>query len=138
MDVDNLIHHENLFFTDWILIGSSKILGFHRVEHRIVVDELVTIDESDLSVIGYLFSVEIEGCNYSGGEAAEHGSYGFFLKKTGDVLDWALMSTESNPFCQVEVGSGIVRFLSTSGETWAVPDDDITKVFVEAGSLRFL
>lgn len=137
VDVDNLIRQDNLLFDDCVVVGNSKVIGFSRIDKRIVIDETIVIDASDLSDIDYLFSQEIDGSNYAGGEASDHGSYGFFFKKTGDVLDWALMSTGSNPFCQVEVGSGSVRFLSTSGEAWIVPDNDITKVFVEAGSLRF-
>jgi hypothetical protein len=134
VDVDNLLNEGNLFYEDCILVGNSTPIGFHRVDNRIVIDELGTIDESDLTDIAYLFSREIDGSTYAGGEGFNHGSYGFFLKRTGDVLNWALMSLESNPFAQVEIDKGSVRFLSTSGETWVVPDDDITRVLVEAGN----
>lgn len=131
MSVDNVLKDGSLFYEDCVLVGTSKPIGFHRIDNRIVIDELRTVDESELTDIGYLFSGEIDGSAYAGGEGFSHGSYGFFLKKTDEVLNWALMSLESNPFIKVEIGSGSVRFLSTSGEAWVVPNDDITKVYVE-------
>lgn len=131
MNVNDALKDGSLFYEDCVLVGTSNPIGFHRIEDRIVIDELKTVDGSELTDISYLFDEKIDGSTYAGGEGFSHGSYGFFLKKTDEVLNWALMSLESNPFIKVEIGSGSVRFLSTSGEAWVVPNDDITKVFVE-------
>jgi hypothetical protein len=131
VNVDDLRKDGSLFYDDCILVGTSEPIGFHRIEERIVIDEMNIVDELELTDIRYLFDEEIDGSAYAGGEGFSHGSYGFFLKSTGGVLNWAVMSLESNPFIKVEIGSGSVRFLSTSGEAWVVPNDDIRHVLIE-------
>lgn len=138
LDVNNLLSQGNLIYDDCIIIGSSKVIGFSCDASKVVLGCEICIDAADLSDIGYKFSFETNGSVYCGGESSDHGSYGFFLKKTNGSLDWALMALESNPFIRVEICIESVRFLSSAGFTWVVPDDDITKVYIETGELIFL
>src|SRR5579862_8490931 len=51
------------------------------------------------------------------GESCSHGSIGFVVlesAQTGDAV-WSFVSSESNPFDQIEVKGGYVLVLSTSG-----------------------
>lgn len=130
LDVNNLLNQENLFFDNCILTRASNLIGFHIDADKVILDSELTIDQFELSAIGYHFSVEINGSVYAGGEGLNHGSYGFFYKKTDGKLNWALMALESNPFASVMVLQNEVRFLSTSGLAWVVPGDDIANVFI--------
>ena len=81
MDVNNLVGQSKLFYEDCIVLGNSKVLKFHRAGNRINTDEPMTIDEPELVSLGYLFSQNVGAISYAGGEAAEHGSYGFSRKQ---------------------------------------------------------
>jgi hypothetical protein len=132
VDVNDLIRQEEFFYADCIAIDHLRIVGYNIKDCEIEIDENIPINRSDLTNIFQNFSVEVDGSNYVGGEASAHGSCGFFYKKTGDFLNWALMSLDSDPFISVEVCRGSVRFLSSSGVTWVVPDDDVTQVYLAA------
>ncbi|MCY0911389.1 hypothetical protein [Massilia antarctica] len=131
MDVKKLIARGEFFYADCIAINSSQIVGYEIKNHKIEIDHQIPVDISDLTDIFPNFSVEMGESTYVGGEAASHGSCGFFYKKTQDVLNWALISTESNPFINVEVHQESIRFLTSSGFTWIVPGDNIKAVYIE-------
>lgn len=131
MDVNDLVRQEEFFYADCIAIGHLQIAGYKIINNQIEIDNNIFIDEIDLTNIFQNFSIEIDGVNYVGGEASAHGSCGFFYKKTGNSLNWALMSLKSNPFIQVEICPERVRFFSSSGLIWVVPNDDIKKVYIE-------
>jgi hypothetical protein len=127
----DLIGDEMFVFADCIMLSSLKIVRYTTVGQHLVLGDELLIDETDLTELMPHFSVDVGSSRYIGGEAAAHGSGGFFYKTTGQVLDWALMSEDSNPFVSVAVQGDSVRFLSSLGYTWVVPGDDITRVFID-------
>jgi hypothetical protein len=105
---------EKFPYADCVAIGNGAILRSHR------------IDCSNLTDVFQLFAADNDGSKYSGGEAAAHGSCGYFCKTTNGNLDWAIMALESSPFVQVKFEKHLVTFISSSGERWTIKDDDIT------------
>jgi len=128
VDVDELLNNEEFFNVDCLVIGQSQPVAYTVTENRIVVDSHAICDETDLTSVFQKFAKTINGVTYAGGEAASHGSYGFFCRRTGKKLDWALMSTQSNPFVDVSVDEGDVRFVSSSGQVWIVENDRLSDV----------
>lgn len=128
MDVNKLLNNEEFFDFDCIVRSHSRPVAYTVVENRIQVDCHAIVDETDLTSVFQNFSKVIDGVTYAGGEAASHGSYGFFYKRTGDTLDWALMSTDSNPFVDVSVDGNNVHFVSSSGQIWMVKIDNPSDV----------
>lgn len=130
MDVNTLLCNENLFYANCIATN-ALISSFSVIENKILLDGDDVVDFSNLADICHIFLVEHDGSQYGGGEALNHGSYGFFYKKTGHVLDWALMSLESNPFVQVRICEKEARFSASSGLIWIVPSNEIAKVYID-------
>ena len=110
-------------------------MGYKIRNGSVEIDDAIVVDESDLTFIFENFSVKIGDSTYSGGEAASHGSCGFFCKRTGGLLDWIVMSTESNPFTSVEVNEDSVRFGTSSGYIWTIPNDNIGAIHIEKEEL---
>lgn len=131
LDANDLIKNEEFFCADCVVIGSESVRGYTLENNKIKVDKSIIVDENDMTDIFQNFSVESNGVCYAGGEASAHGSCGFFFKRTGDRLDWALMSQESNPFVGVNIEHDRVSFVSTSGAKWVVHRDDIANVMIE-------
>ena len=131
VDTSGLIGDEEFFYANCILLKSGEVLGYSPKNGRIEIDPGVSFDGSDLTDLMQMFRVDVDGSSYVGGEGSAHGSCGFFYKKTGDGVDWALISQESNPFIGVEFEGSKARFLSSSGAEWVVPEDDITRVYTE-------
>ncbi|NHZ32464.1 hypothetical protein [Massilia rubra] len=130
-----LIDHGNFYYADCIATDSSRVMGYRIDSDKIELDDSIIVDESELTSIFQNFSVEIGNSTYSGGEAAAHGSCGFFCKRIGGLLDWILVSTESNPFISVELHKECVRFRTSSGFIWVVPNDKIESVYIENDKL---
>ncbi|MBW8724510.1 MAG: hypothetical protein JF625_05050 [Inquilinus limosus] len=135
MAADDLVRREELFYEDCVVLADSRIIGFRVSDGEFVLGEELPEDALDTTDIFANFSIEIDGALYVGGEAAAHGSCGFFYKMTGGRLDWALMSLESEPFVGVERCDGGVRFLAASGAAWIVRGDDVTRIQIQAESL---
>jgi hypothetical protein len=104
--------------------AAGRFVAFRVVGDAVVLDESIPLDRGDLTDVFTTFSHEADGAIYGGGEAAAHGSCGFFFKRTGARLDWALMSLASDPFVGVETAPGQVRFRSRCGDEWIVEHDD--------------
>jgi|GEM_PF-6326056 len=138
-NLNDLIRQEEFFYANCIV--RSGVLSAYRIEgdriegDRIVLDDMIDIDRTDITGIFQNFVVDVDGATYIGGEADAHGSCGFFLKRSGDKLDWLLMSRDSNPFVRVEMHHGDVSFVSSSGQVWRVGNDDISQVHISHTSL---
>ncbi|UOD30907.1 hypothetical protein INH39_04000 [Massilia violaceinigra] len=130
-----LIDQEHFYYADCMATNSSRVMGYRIRNDKVEIDDAIVVDESDLTLIFENFSVKIGNSTYSGGEAASHGSCGFFCKRTGGLLDWIVMSTESNPFTSVEVNEDGVRFGTSSGLIWTVPNDNIGAIHIEKEEL---
>ncbi|MES2636249.1 MAG: hypothetical protein V4605_02910 [Pseudomonadota bacterium] len=131
MDAIKLLENDEFFYADFIAIRNSKIFSYDLTDGKITLNQNATINEFDIVEIYIIFSVEINGSIYAGGESPVHGSYGFFYKKTDGFLDWALTSLDSNPFIGVENFDNCVRFLSSSGFGWIVANDDIVNAYID-------
>ncbi|NHZ42968.1 hypothetical protein [Massilia aquatica] len=133
--MNTLIDQEHFYYADCVATNSSRVMGYKIRNDKVEIDDAIVVDESDLTLIFENFSVKIGNSTYSGGEAASHGSCGFFCKRTGGLLDWIVMSTESNPFTSVEVNEDGVRFRTSSGLIWTVPNDNIGAIHIEKEEL---
>lgn len=131
MNVAKFIDQEELFHANCLVISNSRIATYEIVDGKLEIGPDLDIGNLELTDIHQNFSREIEGSRYVGGEASAHGSCGFFYKKTGESLDWALMSLESDPFVDVELSPHGVTFTSSSGSRWAIADDDIASLRIE-------
>lgn len=124
----DILLREQFFCADCIVIGKSDVIGYRIKDGQPEVDRSIRIAEDDLTDVFQNFSVNIAGSVYVGGEASAHGSCGFFYKKTNDVLDWALMSLDSEPFVSLEKIHDGVAFVSSSGRKWLVCGNNIENV----------
>ena len=132
VDVRDILEKGEFFYADCIVTDQSEVLSYMVMNSRIETDRIAEIDINVTTSIFQNFSVSIEDSVYVGGEAAAHGSCGFFYKKTGDVLNWFLMSTESDPFVSVDIIGNDVVFLSESGCKWFVCGGNIKSVVIKA------
>ncbi|WP_175857543.1 hypothetical protein [Burkholderia anthina] len=119
---------ERFFCADCIVIGKCDVVGFRIKDGQPEVDRSIRVAEDDLTDVFQNFAVNIVGSVYVGGEASAHGACGFFYKTTNDVLDWALMSLDSEPFVSLEKIRDGVAFVSGSGRKWLVRGDNIENV----------
>ncbi|WP_152036636.1 hypothetical protein [Burkholderia pyrrocinia] len=119
---------EKFYCVDCIVVGQSSVFGYKIISGQPKIDGALHIKSDCLTNIFQNFSVDIAGATYVGGEVAAHGSCGFFYKRTGDVLNWALMSLDSEPFVLVEKIDGGVAFLSSVGRKWVVRGNDMENV----------
>lgn len=133
MDADALFNGEEFVYADCIALDQSTLVGYRVAGDRLEISRDVPIDESDLTGVFQNFSVEIDGATYAGGEVAAHGSGGFFYKKVGAHIDWAVMSLEAGPFVGVERCNDEVRFLTDTGSRWVVKSDDLTSITIQRG-----
>jgi hypothetical protein len=76
------LSREEFYYADCISIQGSAIIGYQLISDRVIADEAAEVDVHDLADVVQLFSVEFDGSTYGGGEALDHGSYGYFFKKT--------------------------------------------------------
>jgi hypothetical protein len=107
------------------------VVGYKIVEGRLDIDGSARVDDGNLTDIYQNFSVDMADSTYVGGEASAHGSCGFFYKRTGNILNWALMSLDSNPFVSVEEIDNGVAFISNTGHRWIVHGDHIEDLRIE-------
>lgn len=112
-----LLCRKQFFYTDCIVAGQSDVIGYRISNGKLEADWSVCIERDDLADIFHNSSTNIAGSTYVGGEASAHGSCGFF-KKTGDILNWALMSLDSEPFVSVEKIQDGIAFVSSAGHRW--------------------
>ncbi|WP_175722023.1 hypothetical protein [Burkholderia anthina] len=119
---------ERFFCADCVVIGKSGVVGYRIKDGQPEMDRSIRVAEDDLTDVFQNFAVTVAGSIYVGGEASAHGSCGFFYKKTNDVLDWALMSLDSEPFVSLEKIRDGVAFVSSSGRKWVVRGDNIEDV----------
>jgi hypothetical protein len=125
-----LLYREQFFYADCIVTSQSDVIGYKIINGQPEVDWSVRVEKDELTDIFQNFSTNIAGSTYVGGEASAHGSCGFFYKKTGDVLNWALMSLDSEPFVSVEEIQGGIAFISSAGHKWVVLGDNIEGVHI--------
>ena len=133
MDADALLDREEFIYADCIALDRSTLVAYKVVGERLQVCRDVSIDESDLTSVFQNFSVEIEGATYAGGEVAAHSSGGFFFKKIGSHVAWAVMSLEAGAFVGVERCDDEIRFMTDTGCRWAVKDDDLANITIQRG-----
>jgi hypothetical protein len=126
-----LLCREQFFYADCIVAGQSDVIGYRISNGKLEADLCVCIEKDDLTDIFQNFTTNIAGSTYVGGEASAHGSCGFFYKKTGDILNWALMSLDSEPFVSVEKIQDGIAFVSSSGHRWVVLGDNIKDVHID-------
>ncbi|WP_334002716.1 hypothetical protein [Burkholderia cepacia] len=119
---------ERFFCADCIVNGKSDVIGYRIKDGQPEMDRSIRVAEDDLTDVFKNFATDIEGSLYVGGEASAHGSCGFFYKITNGVLDWALMSLDSEPFVSVEKIHGGVAFVSSADRKWVVCGDNIENV----------
>jgi hypothetical protein len=124
------LYREQFFYADCIVTSQSDVIGYKIINGQPEVDWSVRVEKDELTDIFQNFSTNIAGSTYVGGEASAHGSCGFFYKKTGDVLNWALMSLDSEPFVSVEEIQGGIAFISSAGHKWVVLGDNIEGVHI--------
>ncbi|OMG69375.1 hypothetical protein [Burkholderia ubonensis] len=129
--LSDLIRRERFYYADCIALGHARVIGYTVAGSRLHLNAATRIDESDLTDIVETFSIEIAGATYAGGEGVAHGSCGFFYKRTGDRLNWAVMSTESDPFFAARRVDGGIAFLSRGGDEWVVPGDDVASLRID-------
>ena len=115
---------DEFVYANCVWLG-DRFVACRIVGDRVVLDDRVAVDVDDRADACTLFVDEVDGVSYGGGESTAHGSCGFFFKKTGHRLDWALFSLESDPFVGVEIAPGQVRFISQSRDAWVVEQDDV-------------
>jgi hypothetical protein len=125
-----LLYREQFFYADCIVTSQSDVIGYKIINGQPEVDWSVRVEKDELTDIFQNFSTNIAGSTYVGGEASAHGSCGFFYKKTGDVLNWALMSLDSEPFVSFEEIQGGIAFISSAGHKWVVLGDNIEGVHI--------
>lgn len=97
---------------------------------KLILDETSRVDASDLADISTCFSSNLDGSIYAGGEAFDHGSYGFFYKMTNEKVDWMLISLEGGPFVEAHHRGNDIAFRSSNSSTWVVPGGQICKTFI--------
>ena len=78
---NELLNNGEFFYTDCIVIGQSEVVSYKVENQKIIVDRSICIDRSIITDIFQNFSINIDESCYIGGEAAAHGSCGFFYKK---------------------------------------------------------
>ena len=131
-DADEMLRAEAFVDANCVWLG-DRFLAYRIVGDRLVPDDRVVLDTAHRADACALFAEEVDGVTYGGGESASHGAYGFFFKRTGRHLDWALFSHESDPFVGVEVGPEEVRFRAQSGDAWVVERDSVACVRIVRG-----
>lgn len=133
MDADALLNGEEFVYADCIALDQSTLVGYKVAGNRIEISRDVPVDESNLTGVFQNFSVEIDGATYVGGEVAAHSSGGFFYKKVGTHVDWAVMSLEAGPFVGVERCDDEIRFLTDAGYRWVVKGDNLANITIRRG-----
>ena len=131
MDVNKLISEEKFFYADCVIIDDDSIIEFKVKKGSIELLNGLSPSELETTDIFNRFILDYKGSTYCAGEAAAHGSCGFFYKKTGNILDWALVSTESEPFIEIIISNRLLNFRSQSGATWIVSNDDIRNLIIQ-------
>lgn len=124
MDVVNLMRKGEFFFADCIAITGVGVFGYHLIDRKLVLDNGLCVDPNDTTDIFESFALSIGGAVYAGGEAAAHGSCGYFSKWVGGALEWALMSLDSDPFVNVQQRGKTIAFVSSSGSVWLVTEGE--------------
>jgi hypothetical protein len=122
-DANEMLAREQFVCADCVWID-GRLVAFRIVDDAVVLDASIPVDRDDLTHVFAKFFRQVDGATYGGGEASAHGSCGFFFKRTGQGLDWALMSLASDPFIGVQAAPGQLRFRSQSGDEWVVEHDD--------------
>lgn len=133
MDADALLNGEEFIYADCIALNQSTLVGYRIAGDRLEISRDIPVDEADLTGVFQNFSVEIDGATYVGGEVAAHSSGGFFYKKVGNHVDWAVMSLEAGPFVGVERSDDEIRFLTDEGARWIVRSDDLANITIQCG-----
>lgn len=129
----DLIRSESFFYADCIALSRTRVIGYTIAGARLALDDLIGIDESDVTDAFERFSIEIDGAIYAGGEGASHGSYGFFYKRTGNHVDWVVMSTTLDPFVAARRTDGAIAFVTQAGDAWVVSADDVVNLRIDRG-----
>ncbi|MCR4465338.1 hypothetical protein [Burkholderia sp. SCN-KJ] len=131
MDADilrDMLLGERFLYADCVVNGKYDVVGYRIRDGQPEMDRSIRVAEYDLTDVFKNFTADVAGSLYVGGEASAHGSCGFFYKITNDVLDWALMSLDSESFVSVEKIHGGVAFVSSAGRKWVVCGDNIENV----------
>jgi len=106
----------------------DRFIAYRLEQQAIVPEPDIVVDGQDLTDVFPLFTEQHGDVTYGGGEAAAHGSCGFFFRRSAAGLDWALMSLDSEPFVGVELERDRARFRSRSGVAWVVDLASPTRV----------
>ncbi|WP_443191651.1 hypothetical protein [Pseudomonas indica] len=131
MDANELLAQEQFFYANCIVVGGSSPIGYRLEESKVVVDKDIEVDQSDLTSVFQNFSVQVGDATFAGGEAAAHGSCGYFYKQAGDRIVWILMTVDGGPFVEGEVFNGDVTFVTSDGARWIVSNDDVMSIRIK-------
>jgi hypothetical protein len=134
-DADGTLRSEQFIYADCVWFD-GRFVAYDVVGEQVVLDERAPLDTDDLADAFSLFSKQAGGTTYGGGESSAHGSCGFFFKRGGHGLEWALFSRGSDPFVDVEVMPSEVRFRSQSGDVWIVERDEVGRTRIERKAWR--
>jgi len=116
---DEMLHSGRFVHADCMWVRERFVA--YRLEQQVIVPEPdAVVDAEDLTDVFPLFTVHDGDATYGGGEAAAHGSCGFFFRRSASGLDWALMSLDSEPFVGVELERDRAIFRSRSAASWIV------------------
>lgn len=129
----DLIRSESLFYADCIALSRTRVIGYTIAGARLALDDTIGVEESDVTDAFERFSVEIDGATYAGGEGTSHGSYGFFYKRTGNDVDWVVMSTTSDPFVAARHTDSGIAFVTQAGDAWVLSADDVANLRIVRG-----
>lgn len=131
LDASELLRREEFVYANCFLVRNSTFVSYRLDQDRVVIDRVAYFDPSNLTSVFNNFSCQIGDSTFAGGEAAGHGSGGYFYRKTGDRVAWVVMSIDSGPFVDVDVFGGDVVFLSAEGTRWIVRNGDVTSIYIQ-------